>query len=271
MTRRSEIKVVVTGPDKGGFFAWMCTKLAIRLAGGTAIRMTPSRFNDGVNNLSYDAYVIGGGSDVHPSNRRSEAISKPTTKRKLSTQVKESILYPMEFISRFSKTKYDPPRDEMEKQFITYALSHSKPLLGICRGHQLLNSILGGTMFTSTLDVLRDRKRIRSIFPRKDVIYTKEDSLIHEIAGDDPLPVNAIHSQAVAKTGHSLQQTAVEKSGITQVIETTDDRPVLGVQWHPEYLPYLRAHRAIFTWLINEAKAESQHKATSKDNSENKQ
>lgn len=247
MSLKTKPQIVVTGPDKGGSIAWLFTALSIRLAGGHPIRITPKSFD---NQLEYDAYVIGGGSDIHPDNRQKEPVPK-RDKRSLLTKVKEVLWYPMEAFSRFSKPNYDKPRDELEQRFIDYAVANNKPLLGICRGHQLLNSRLGGTLYTSTLDLINDNVRIRTVLPRKTVIYAKKGTLIHDIAGDEPLSVNAIHSQAVAKTGNNLEETGVEPAGITQVIEAKDGRPLLGVQWHPEYLFYLKPHRAIFKWLVN--------------------
>ncbi|GHF99456.1 gamma-glutamyl-gamma-aminobutyrate hydrolase family protein [Thalassotalea marina] len=247
MPDKTKPQIVVTGPDQGGAIAWFFTALSIRLAGGHPIRITPNSFD---NKLDYDAYVIGGGADIHPDNRQKEPVPQ-RSKRSLLTRVKEGLLYPMETLSRLSESSYDKPRDELEQKFIDYAVAHNKPLLGICRGHQLLNSRLGGTLYTSTLDLLNDNARIRTVLPRKTVFYAKKGTLIHDIAGDEPLPVNAIHSQAVAKTGHNLEQTGVEPAGITQVIEAKDGRPLLGVQWHPEYLFYLKQHRAIFKWLVN--------------------
>ena len=141
----------------------------------------------------------------------------------------------------------------MELKFIDFALNNNKPILGICRGHQLLNASLGGTMFASTLPLLKNSMRIRSPFPRKTVIYTQDDSLIAQIAGDDPIEVNAIHSQAVGKPADELTVTAKEKAGIIQVLEKEGSELVLGVQWHPEYLFYMKVHRNIFKWLVNKA------------------
>lgn len=241
-------KIAVTGPNSGGLMAWLFTALSVKLAGGIPVRITPDSFN---GDLAFDGYIIGGGSDIHPENRKLENI--PHYSRSYITKLKEALLYPMEFISRFGAIKYDKQRDNMEIQFIKNALEHDVPLLGICRGHQLLNAECGGTLFSSTLDVLKEKVRKRSVLPRKEVFVTKKDSLINDIAGKSPVSVNAIHSQAIAKPGDNLRVTGVEKSGIAQVIETKDDSPILGVQWHPEYLPYARAHRAIFTWLVNEA------------------
>ena len=254
MPEATKARIAVTGPNEGGTTAWLFTSFNVYLAGGTPVRVTPETFN---KEIDFDGVIIGGGSDIHPENFAKEQAKK--VKRRLSIRIKELLLFPMELVNRMlSGTSYDKQRDEMEKQFIDYALHHKKPILGICRGHQLINAKLGGTMFESTLPLLEQNMRIRSPFPRKKVIYTKDDSLISKIAGDDPLKVNAIHSQAVAESAESLEVTAKEEAGITQVVESKNNDKVLGVQWHPEYLFYMKAHRSIFKWLIEKAKHEKQ-------------
>ncbi len=250
MPLSSKPKICITGPDTSGTTAWLFTALNVYLSGGRPYRITPKRFN---GTLDYDAMIIGGGSDIHPANFQREEVTK--VKRSFALKLKEWVCYPMEFISQFSKGAYDKPRDEMEIQFIDHAIKQNIPLLAICRGYQLLNARLNGTMYTSTGPLLKHEMRIRSPFPRKKVIYTKDDSLIAHIAGKDPLKVNSIHSQAVAKPGKNLQVTAQEKAGINQVIESKTNEQLLGVQWHPEYLFYMKAHRNIFNWLVSKARS----------------
>lgn len=249
MPNISKPQIAITGPNKSGSTAWFFTALNIRIAGGKPVRVTPESF-DGV--LDYDGVIIGGGSDIHPDHYVKE--DSTPVKRSFWIKVKECVLYPMELLSHLGSSGYDKDRDDMEIKFIHYALANNLPLLGICRGHQLLNAELGGSMYESTLPLLEKEARIRSPFPRKTVLYTTNDSLISKIAGDDPLKVNAIHSQAVAEPADDLKVTAKEEAGINQVIESKNSDKVLGVQWHPEYLFYMKAHRKIFSWLVREAK-----------------
>ena len=223
MTSTSKPKIAITGPNKSGNIAWFFTALNIRVAGGEPIRVTPESFN---GTFDYDGVIIGGGSDIHPEHFIKE--DSPPVTRSFSTKLKECLLYPMELMSHFSSHQYDKDRDDMEIQFIHYALDNNLPLL-------------------------KENARIRSAFPRKTVLYTTNNSLISRIAGDDPLKVNAIHSQAVAKPADMLEVTAKEEVGINQVIESKNSDKVLGVQWHPEYLFYMKAHRKIFSWLLREA------------------
>ncbi|BDX08457.1 gamma-glutamyl-gamma-aminobutyrate hydrolase family protein [Planctobacterium marinum] len=248
-TKSDRPVIAVTGPDKGGNIAWLCTALGVHLAGGKAIRVRPGSQPD---NTSFQGLIIGGGSDIHPSNRK--AVPLPDAKRSLWTRIKEAILFPMEALTTWTKGKHDKARDDMETRLIKYALKHKKPILGICRGHQLLNAVLGGTIFTNTLPLIGDRPRIRSPFPRKKVIYAKEGTLLEDIIGDEPIKVNAIHSQAVARTGKNLEIAAKEKSDIIQAVEASDNKQVLGVQWHPEYLFYMPEQRNLFKWLTGAAK-----------------
>ena len=249
MTYKSTPKIAITGPNQSGTIAWLFTAINVRIAGGKPVRVTPDTF-DGV--LDYDGVIIGGGSDIHPEHYIKAKVAP--VNRTLWVKLKECLLYPMELLNHFSSSGHDKERDDMEIKFIHYALDNNLPILGICRGHQLLNAELGGSMYESTLPLLKKDARIRSPFPRKTVYYITDDSLISKITGDDPLKVNAIHSQAVAEPADELKVTAKEKAGINQVIESKNNDRLLGVQWHPEYLFYMKAHRKIFRWLVGEAK-----------------
>ncbi|MFA3793024.1 gamma-glutamyl-gamma-aminobutyrate hydrolase family protein [Aliiglaciecola sp. SL4] len=255
MAVNNKPKIAVTGPNSSGLTAWLFTALNVRLAGGVPVRVTPDKFT---GHIDFDGVIIGGGSDIHPDNYTKQAL--PKVERSMWLKMKEALVYPMEFLSRFSTGEYDKARDAMEQEFIDYAMEHDKPILGICRGHQLLNAELGGSMYQSTLPLLQEKMRIRSPFPRKKVIYTKDNTLINDIVGDDPIRVNAIHSQAIAEPADSLEVTGKEKAGINQVVESKDSDNVLGVQWHPEYLFYMKTHRRIFQWLVQQAKNSKNNK-----------
>ena len=244
--------IIVTGPDSGGMTAWLFTALQIRLAGGKPVRMTPSRYKPP---HKFDGVVLGGGSDIHPSRYRAHHATE--AERSSWLRFKEAICFPMEFFSRWTKGAYDKPRDAMEIDVIETALAQHKPILAICRGHQLLNAFLGGVIAPSTLPLLNGEMRIRSPFARKVVKQTKATSRLRQLIPATRFRVNAIHSQAVVTPGESMQVTAVESNGMIQAAESNDNRPLLSVQWHPEYLVYLKNHRRIFEWLITKAQHEA--------------
>lgn len=239
--------IFVTGPRSGGLTAWIFTALNVYLAGGKPVRITAD------TNVSqdFDGIIIGGGSDISPFHYQNSPESE---NYKLSTRKKLKLLrYPLELFNYFfgSENKYDPIRDQLEKDLIEKAISKKLPILGICRGHQLINTTLGGNLYQSTLDFYQDKNRIRTLLPRKKT-FIESNSKLAKILGKKT-KVNALHDQAVKRVAPHLIPVAVEKSGIIQALESQVYPKLLTVQWHPEYLIYKKKQRAIFDWLIKGA------------------
>ena len=65
--------------------------------------------------------------------------------------------------------------------------------------------------------------------------------------------MNSLHHQAVERPADALHRTGWDLDKITQAIEPTDNAPIIGVQWHPEYMIYLRSQFRIFRWLVDRA------------------
>jgi putative glutamine amidotransferase len=80
-------------------------------------------------------------------------------------------------------------------------------------------------------------------------------SRLHAVAGGLRLGVNTLHHQAVDLVGEGLVVSGWSTDGIVEAIEAIGDRPLLGVQWHPELLPAHEAHRLVFAWLVAAAEA----------------
>ncbi len=94
---------------------------------------------------------------------------------------------------------------------------------------------------------------IRSALPRRRVIL-EPGSRLHGILGSDHCRVNALHKQAIDRLGEDLRVVAREAGGMIQAIEGTGGLPwLIGVQWHPEYLPQRREQRALFSALVHAA------------------
>lgn len=137
-----------------------------------------------------------------------------------------------------------PDRDAFEFQLIREVFRQRKPLLCICRGHQILNVALGGTLFADiTLQIPRALNHSRT--DRKDrVVHDVEcvaGSLMARIAGRERLGVNSSHHQAVARLARSLRATAVSRDGIIEGMELAPRARgllpyLLSVQFHPERL-----------------------------------
>lgn len=134
----------------------------------------------------------------------------------------------------------DPARDQAELDLVAACLAAGKPILGICRGHQLLNVALGG-------DLIQDLGAEDNLFHRRDPgsdhdkvhpIRTSPGSLLERLYG--PLcVVNSSHHQAVDRLGEGLIATAWSESGVVEGIEHAS-LPLLGVQFHPERMGYAR-------------------------------
>nr|WP_274705704.1 type 1 glutamine amidotransferase [Salipiger pentaromativorans] len=198
--------------------------LAIRLAGGRALRWQAGYRR--VDLSAVDGVVIGGGDDIAPT------------------------LYGGEL--RVG-VRLDPARDALEQEVLRGAFERRLPILGICRGSQMLNVVLGGTLHQDAYQVYASRN-IRTILPRKRVRIGSETLLAHS-ARTDCLYVNALHSQAVDRLGEGLRVAARDEGGMVQAIERVTDPFALGVQWHPEHLIYRRAHRRLFRSLVAAARA----------------
>ena len=148
----------------------------------------------------------------------------------------------------------DPDRDALERRLVLEALAADKPVLGICRGAQMLNIAQGGNLHQRAYDHYTDSREYRTILPRKDIAILEKTALAG-IAGTAPMRVNALHSQAVDRLGADLQVAARDEGGMVQAIERINPPFALGVQWHPEYLIYARRQRALFRALVTAARS----------------
>jgi putative glutamine amidotransferase len=149
----------------------------------------------------------------------------------------------------------DAARDELEWQLLAGALALRIPVLGICRGVQLLNVHLGGTLH---LDLAHDGvgtmshrvKPLTELVHRVDVRGLRLASMVP--TGE---MVNSSHHQAVATPGRGLTVTAVSEDGVIEGVDSADGR-LVGVQWHPEALTETSASaRALFADLVERAAA----------------
>ncbi len=135
-----------------------------------------------------------------------------------------------------------PERDEQEIQLLKWAIEDNKPVLGICRGMQLINVALGGTLHQHISDDLPDADNHEASADRQDfnhLIHTlkiSEDSQLAAIMGADNIKTNGLHHQAVCDLGNGLVATAHAEDGIIEAIELPDKRFVVAVQSHPEAL-----------------------------------
>lgn len=150
--------------------------------------------------------------------------------------------------------RYDPERDEFELALATAALETGVPILAICRGCQVLNVALGGTLVPElpTASIDHSWTELPSSERRHGIAVVPGTLLANVLAGelrDHRTSVNSYHHQAVAEPGRGAAVTATAPDGTIEAIELPG-RDVLGVQWHPEMHA---GTDPVFTWLIGAA------------------
>jgi putative glutamine amidotransferase len=241
-------RIGVTGPDHGGTVAWWFTALAVRRAGGRPIRIRPGRPRSAA---TLHGLILGGGADVGDldSHDLSRVARRLTTWRRW---VGGFIWYLRFLLRRRKKLDVDRARDALETELLREALQCSLPILGICRGAQLVNLAFEGSLHAWLEGFYVERPNPRSVFPAKTVLVEPE-SRLGSIIGPQPCRVNALHSHAVDAAGRGLRPVGFERNGVVQAIESADDRWILGVQWHPEFLPQHERHQRLFRALVGAA------------------
>ena len=137
----------------------------------------------------------------------------------------------------------DPPRDAVELQLARWALAEGKPLLGLCRGLQVINVVRGGTLVqdipTELPEAIKHDYLPTAGFPRDFLAHPVRlvpGSELHRAFGRDEILVNSMHHQGIRRLGAELVPTAVAADGLIEAIETNNGGYVIGVQWHPESL-----------------------------------
>lgn len=131
-----------------------------------------------------------------------------------------------------------PERDEMEQKLFQLALAVDLPLLGICRGIQIFNVLLGGTLYQDLPSQL-DSKLKHVQQPPYDTpsheVEVKRKSSLYRMVGKKRLDVNSYHHQAIDILAPGCKVMAVAQDGIIEAIEHPAYRYLMAVQWHPEF------------------------------------
>lgn len=221
----------ITKPDNEDLLAFAALWLGIWLAGGRPRVLTPSTPKYQAAEL--DGLLLGGGKDVFPG------------------------LYNEPAKTAYS---YDSARDEMEVFWADRAKTEHIPVLGVCRGAQLMNIICGGNLYASVKEAYEDANYPEGFWHHmlyRKTIEIKRDSLLHHITQHTQLKVNSIHKQAIARLGDGLDINATESNGVIQAISMPDHPFFLGIQFHPEFLLHRPVFRQLFKALVHAARERS--------------
>jgi putative glutamine amidotransferase len=183
-----------------------------------------------------DGLLLPGGEDVHPDRFR-EAVHERCG-------------------------SISPERDATELPLARWAVQEGKPLLGICRGNQVLNVALGGSLYQDIGSQCPAAGRHdwypgfpRGLLPHGVTLAT--GTHLARILAVSTLEVNSLHHQAVKDVAPGLQVTAVAPDGIVEAVEVPDHPFALGVQWHPEELAETDAgSQRLFDALVRASRGE---------------
>lgn len=129
-------------------------------------------------------------------------------------------------------------RDSMDQTVIHYALERNKKILGICRGIQILNVSLGGTLYQDLPTQYKSGIDHHMAAPYNRPCHEVNiipDTPLFELLGKEKIKVNSIHHQAVRRLAPGLEKMAVSEDGLTEAVFMPDKYFVWGIQWHPEY------------------------------------
>jgi putative glutamine amidotransferase len=140
--------------------------------------------------------------------------------------------------TKHATVKTKDRRTQFEAEVAKGAMARNIPVLGICGGQQLLNVLLGGTLFQHIPDEVPNALPHEQPNPRTEPgheVKVKEGTLLSKITGAKTLHVNSAHHQAAKSVGPGVVVDAVSPDGVIEGIEDPRQTFCLGVQWHPEY------------------------------------
>jgi len=149
-------------------------------------------------------------------------------------------------------------RDDQEIDILDYIFNkRSIPVLGICRGMQILNAYLGGSLI---MNIDKNFSHRQNKIPRYKPVHSvnlEEDSHLKKVLNSDKVYVNSIHHQAIDRVGRGLKVSArSSKDNIIEAVERIDDKyNIVGVQWHPEIMYGVdESFKNLFVDFVNKCK-----------------
>lgn len=205
--------------------------LSVDQAGGAAVILPPEEALVGDYLKICDGMLLSGGGDIDPA-----YWDEPPS---------------------WALGNINPRRDRFEIGLARKCLEHGLPLFGICRGCQVLNVAMGGSLIQDIRSRLSHQQKAPRNYAFHD-IFIDEDSFLYRILGQKTIKVNSFHHQAIKKVGNQLNTNARAEENLIEGIESREHPFVLGVQWHPECMEDEHAGR-LFKEFVKQA-ARFKHK-----------
>ena len=150
-----------------------------------------------------------------------------------------------------------PRRDNFDFKLVKGAFEKKLPILGICRGHQMINVVFGGTLYQDLSEIEGCRlAHVQKTFCYEPVhkINISEDSHLYKLIGEE-MKVNSFHHLAVKDVAENFDVVALSSDGVIEAIEYSKEQYIMGVQFHPEMMSSKNDKaQNIFNGLIQEAK-----------------
>lgn len=212
--------------------------LQVVKAGGTPLLIPPVADKDVIINTleRIDGLLLTGGGDFNPLWAGEE---------------------PLPTLHSINKT-----RDLPELLITRLAYNRQIPILGICRGIQTIAMALDGKVIQDIANPTIKHSQDADRNETTHSVNILENSMLHQVYDSNRIFVNSFHHQAVGDTGKHLRATAKAADGVVEAIESSEHKPIMGVQWHPEWLE--ADGGKLFAWLIEQAslfmQAKSLHK-----------
>ncbi len=205
---------------------------AVEGAGGVPLFLPlPVDLDAGVAALvgAVDTVILSGGSDVSPATYGEDV--------------------------RDERWAGQPGRDAFEMAIARRCMHEGKRLLGICRGLQVINVALGGSLWQD-LVTMRPGTEVHRSQEQYDAlgheVHVEQDTVLAELIGDGRQYVNSVHHQGIKRVADGLTVWATSTvDGVIEAVGDPDNSELLAVQWHPEWMYGDRGAEAIFSWLLD--------------------
>lgn len=165
---------------------------------------------------------------------------------------------------KYESVQTDRARDEFELALLDEALTRRLPILGVCRGIQMINVKFGGTLYQDLkgdtgIEQEHKQQGARGD-PAHSVTLTDPESRLAE-AFQGSCRVNSLHHQAIKRLGRGLKVTAHSEDGLVEAVEAADDYPfLLAVQWHPEEMASVPEQRTILQQFLAQCRKAAEHR-----------